>query len=222
MQKTKTLFDVIGPVMIGPSSSHTAGAVRLGLLAGKIYGKTPENVKFVLYNSFAKTGKGHGTDKGLLGGVLGFNVDDERIKNACEIARERVIAYEFEFREDNNRHPNSVEIIFENPDRMTLCGSSLGAGEVVINKINGYSFDIKGDFPTLVLIYRDKPGMVYRVSALIQGQDVNIATLHCDRSAKGEEASMGICLDSPLPDYVIRELQKIDEMYLIRNIEALD
>ena len=105
---------------------------------------------------------------------------------------------------------------------MTLCGSSLGAGEVVINKINGYSFDIKGDFPTLVLIYRDKPGMVYRVSALIQGQDVNIATLHCDRSAKGEEASMGICLDSPLPDYVIRELQKIDEMYLIRNIEALD
>ena len=222
MQKTKTLFDVIGPVMIGPSSSHTAGAVRLGLLAGKIYGKTPENVKFVLYNSFAKTGKGHGTDKGLLGGVLGFNVDDERIKNACEIARERGIAYEFEFREDNNRHPNSVEIIFKNPDRMTLCGSSLGAGEVVINKINGYSFDIKGDFPTLVLIYRDKPGMVYRVSALIQGQDVNIATLHCDRSAKGEEASMGICLDSPLPDYVIRELQKIDEMYLIRNIEALD
>ena len=222
MQKTKTLFDVIGPVMIGPSSSHTAGAVRLGLLAGKIYGKTPENVKFVLYNSFAKTGKGHGTDKGLLGGVLGFNVDDERIKNACEIARERGIAYEFEFREYNNRHPNSVEIIFENPDRMTLCGSSLGAGEVVINKINGYSFDIKGDFPTLVLIYRDKPGMVYRVSALIQGQDVNIATLHCDRSAKGEEASMGICLDSPLPDYVIRELQKIDEMYLIRNIEALD
>lgn len=218
MQKTKTLFDVIGPVMIGPSSSHTAGAVRLGLLAGKIYGKTPENVKFVLYNSFAKTGKGHGTDKGLLGGVLGFNVDDERIKNACE----RGIAYEFEFREDNSRHPNSVEIIFENPDRMTLCGSSLGAGEVVINKINGYSFDIKGDFPTLVLIYRDKPGMVYRVSALIQGQDVNIATLHCDRSAKGEEASMGICLDSPLPDYVIRELQKIDEMYLIRNIEALD
>lgn len=222
MQKTKTLFDVIGPVMIGPSSSHTAGAVRLGLLAGKIYGKTPENVKFVLYNSFAKTGKGHGTDKGLLGGVLGFNVDDERIKNACEIARERGITYEFEFREDNSRHPNSVEIIFENPDRMTLCGSSLGAGEVVINKINGYSFDIKGDFPTLVLIYRDKPGMVYRVSALIQGQDVNIATLHCDRSAKGEEASMGICLDSPLPDYVIRELQKIDEMYLIRNIEALD
>lgn len=222
MQKTKTLFDVIGPVMIGPSSSHTAGAVRLGLLAGKIYGKTPENVKFVLYNSFAKTGKGHGTDKGLLGGVLGFNVDDERIKNACEIARERGIAYEFEFREDNSRHPNSVEIIFENPDRMTLCGSSLGAGEVVINKINGYSFDIKGDFPTLVLIYRDKPGMVYRVSALIQGQDVNIATLHCDRSAKGEEASMGICLDSQLPDYVIRELQKIDEMYLIRNIEALD
>lgn len=222
MQKTKTLFDVIGPVIIGPSSSHTAGAVRLGLLAGKIYGEKPKNVKFILYNSFAKTGKGHGTDKGLLGGVLGLNVDDERIKNAYEIAKNEGIEYEFEFREDYNRHPNAVDIEFEAPVKMKVSGNSLGAGEVVINKINGYNFNINGDFPTLVLIYRDKPGMVYRVSALIQHQDVNIATMHCDRNAKGEEASMGICLDSPLPDYVIKELQKIDEIYLIRNIEAIE
>lgn len=222
MQKNKTLFDVIGPVIIGPSSSHTAGAVRLGLLAGKIYGQKPQKVKFTLYNSFAKTGKGHGTDKGLLGGVLGFNVDDERIKNAREIAQNEDVEYEFEYREDYNRHPNSVDIDFESPIKMRLSGNSLGAGEVVINKINGYSFNINGDFPTLVLIYKDKPGMVYRVSALIQHQDVNIATMHCDRNAKGEEASMGICLDSVLPDYVIEELQKIDEIYLIRNIEAIE
>lgn len=222
MKKTKTLFDVIGPVIIGPSSSHTAGAVRLGLIAGKIFGEKPQKVRFVLYNSFAKTGKGHGTDKGLLGGVLGYNVDDEKIKDSYKIAQNLSIEFEFEYRNDFNRHPNSVDIVFENAqNKMKISGNSLGAGEVVINKINGYTFNIDGDFSTLVLIYKDKPGMVYRVSALIQGQDVNIATMHCDRNAKGEEASMGICLDAPLPEYVVNELNKIDEIYLIRNIEAI-
>lgn len=221
MQKTKSLFDVIGPVIIGPSSSHTAGAVRLGLIAGKIYGEKPEKVKFILYNSFAKTGKGHGTDKGLLGGVLGFNVDDERIKEAFEIANEKNLSFEFEYLEDYNRHPNSVDIIFEGARKMSVSGNSVGAGEIIINKINGYSFNIDGDYPTLVLIYKDKPGMVYRVSALLQGQDVNIASMHCDRNARGEEASMGICLDSPVSENILAELNKIDEIYLIRNIEAL-
>lgn len=221
MQKTKTLFDVIGPVIIGPSSSHTAGAVRIGLIAGKIYGKKPKTVRFILYNSFAKTGKGHGTDKGLLGGVMGFNVDDERIKNAFKYALKTGIEFFFENREDYNRHPNSVDIIFDDGE-MKISGNSVGAGEVLVNKINNYSFNISGDYPTLILIYKDKPGMVYRVSALIQGQDVNIASMHCDRNAKGEEASMGISLDSPLPEYIINELNKIDEIYLIRNIEALE
>ena len=219
MEKTKTLFDVIGPVIIGPSSSHTAGAVRIGLLSGKIFGEKPDNVKFKLYNSFAKTGKGHGTDKGLLGGVLGFDVDNENIKNAFEIAGQRGIKYEYEYLEDLSRHPNSVDVIFNN-GKMEISGDSVGAGEVCINRINGYNFNINGDYDTLILIYKDKPGMVYRVTALIQGQDVNIASMHCDRHDKGKEASMGICLDSPLPEYIFRKLHEIDEIYLIRNIEA--
>ncbi len=219
MEKTKTLFDVIGPVIIGPSSSHTAGAVRIGLLSGKIFGEKPDNVKFKLYNSFAKTGKGHGTDKGLLGGVLGFDVDNENIKNAFEIAGQRGIKYEYEYLEDLSRHPNSVDVIFNN-GKMEISGDSVGAGEVCINRINGYNFNINGDYETLILIYKDKPGMVYRVTALIQGQDVNIASMHCDRHDKGKEASMGICLDSPLPEYILRKLHEIDEIYLIRNIEA--
>ena len=219
MEKTKTLFDVIGPVIIGPSSSHTAGAVRIGLLSGKIFGEKPDNVKFKLYNSFAKTGKGHGTDKGLLGGVLGFDVDNENIKNAFEIAGQRGIKYEYEYLEDLSRHPNSVDVIFNNGE-MEISGDSVGAGEVCINRINGYNFNINGDYDTLILIYKDKPGMVYRVTALIQGQDVNIASMHCDRHDKGKEASMGICLDSPLPEYILRKLHEIDEIYLIRNIEA--
>lgn len=219
MEKTKTLFDVIGPVIIGPSSSHTAGAVRIGFLAGKIYGEKPNYVKFVLYNSFAKTGKGHGTDKGLLGGVLGFNVDNENIKHSFDIVQKMGIKYEYVYTEDNARHPNSVDIIFDD-GKMEISGDSVGAGEVCINKINGYNFNINGDYDTLILIYKDKPGMVYRVTALIQGQDINIASMHCDRHDKGKEASMGICLDTPLSEYIIRKLQEIEEIYLIRNIEA--
>lgn len=221
MEKVKSLFDIIGPVIIGPSSSHTAGAVRIGNIAGKIFGEIPKKVKFRLYNSFAKTGKGHGTDKGLLGGVLGMDVDNECIKNAFNYAKKMNTAYEFEYFEDYNRHPNSVDITLEGTKKMEISGVSLGAGEVSITKINGYKFNINGDYDTLVLIYKDKPGMVYRVTALLQGQNLNIASMHCDRNAKGEEASMGLCLDAPVPDYILEELEKIEEVYLIRNIEVL-
>ncbi|MBS4759684.1 MAG: L-serine ammonia-lyase, iron-sulfur-dependent subunit beta [Clostridium sp.] len=223
MEKTKTLFDVIGPVIIGPSSSHTAGAVRIGLLAGKIFGECPVSVKFRLYNSFAKTGRGHGTDKGLLGGVLGLDVDNSDIKSAFELAKKLKVKYEFEYLEDYNRHPNSVDIILKGQTipMMEVSGVSLGAGEVKITRINGYKFNIDGDYNTLILIYKDKPGMVYRVTALLQGQNLNIASMHCDRNAKGGEASMGLCLDAPVSDYVIQELDKIDEVYLIRNLKVL-
>lgn len=222
MEKAKTLFDVIGPVIIGPSSSHTAGAVRIGYLAGKIFGHKPDSVDFRLYNSFAKTGKGHGTDKGLLGGVLGYDVDNERIKTAFEDAKKLKIKYKFEYLEDYNKHPNSADIIFEKDgSTMEISGISVGAGEVAITKINGYKFNINGDYDTLILIYKDKPGMIYRVTALLQGQNINIATMHCDRNAKGQEASMGICVDGQVSDYIINELEKIDEVYLIRNIEVL-
>ncbi len=223
MEKAKTLFDVIGPVMIGPSSSHTAGAVRIGYLAGKIFGERPDKVTFRLYNSFAKTGRGHGTDKGLLGGVLGYDVDNENIKNACNEADKLGISYNFEYREDYTRHPNSVDIILENSSigKMTISGISAGAGEVAITRINGYKFNINGDYDTLILIYKDKPGMIYRVTALLQGQDINIASMHCDRKAKGQQASMGICVDGCISDYIISELKKIEEVYLIRNIEVL-
>lgn len=221
MEKIKTLFDVIGPIIVGPSSSHTAGAVRIGLLAGKIFGEIPKKVKFKLYNSFAKTGKGHGTDKGLLGGVLGMDVDNESIKSAFSYAKKHKVEYEFEYAEDYNRHPNSVDITLEGSSKMEISGVSLGAGEVSITRINGYKFNINGDYNTLVLIYKDKPGMIYRVSALLQGQDINIASMHCDRNAKGHEASMGICLDGAVNKHILDELEKIEEVYLIRNVEVL-
>lgn len=221
MDKSASIFDIIGPVIIGPSSSHTAGAVKIGLLSRKIYRENPQKVKFVLYNSFAKTGKGHGTDKGLVAGILGMNMDDENIKNAFDIAKKQNLEYEFDYQDDFSRHPNSVDIIFYKPIPMTIKAESLGGGEARISYINQYNVDIRGDYYTLMLIYKDKPGMVFKVSNFIQQEKVNIASLNCDRAVKGEEASMCICLDSPLSEKALIELEKLDELFLFRNIEAL-
>lgn len=216
-----SIFDIITPIMVGPSSSHTAGAVRIGLLAGKIYGSNrPKKVHFKLYNSFAKTGKGHGTDKGLLSGVLGFNVDDVRIKDALQIAKDLGIEYSFEYAEDYNRHPNSVDITFSGDTEIKVSGDSLGGAEAVITNINGYQVNLRGDYHTLLLIYKDKPGMIYRVTTLIQDFDINIASMTCDREERGHNASMSICLDSPLTDEIINSIKNIKEIYLIRNIEV--
>lgn len=221
MQKKKSIFDILGPVIIGPSSSHTAGALRIGYLAGQIFGDVPKKVHFKLYNSFAKTGRGHGTDKALLAGVLGYGVDNPIIKNIFKIADEKKVKYSYEFLEDFSRHPNSVDIILENNEVIEISGASLGAGDIVIDGIQGYKFNINGNYPTLLLIYKDKPGMIYKVSVIIQDKNVNIASMTCERKAKGEEASMAICLDSPIGDDVLNELKKIDEIYFIRNLEVL-
>ena len=213
----KSLFSVISPIMVGPSSSHTAGAVRLGLMARNIYKNEFKEVKFVLYNSFATTGFGHGTDKGLLAGVLGYSVDDSSIKNIFDIVSN--IKYSYKYREDISRHPNSVDIIFDN--KMTVSGDSVGAGEIRINSINGFSVNINGAYDTLLLMYKDRPGMISTVSDIIQKQKVNIASLHCDRSSKGGDASMYVALDIPIGEDVVGQVQNIKDVYFVTNIRKL-
>lgn len=216
--KQISLFDIISPIMVGPSSSHTAGAVRLGLLAKNIYGLNPKKVTFKLYNSYAQTGKGHGTDKGLLAGVLGFGVDDIRIKNIFDLQESKEFEYNFEYLEDFNRHPNAVDFIFEGQQKMTISGDSVGAGNVEINKINNFSVKLSGEFDSLIVIYKDKLGVISKVSGLIQTEGVNIASLICDRTAKGEDASMCICLDAALNYSVIEKIKRIDDVYLVRQV----
>ena len=213
----KSLFSVISPIMVGPSSSHTAGAVRLGLMARNIYKNAFKKVKFVLYNSFAKTGFGHGTDKGLLAGVLGYSVDEICIKNIFDIVEN--IEYSYEYREDISRHPNSVDITFD--DKMTVSGDSVGAGEIRINNINGFSANIDGSYDTLLLMYKDVPGMISQVSDIIQKQKVNIASLHCDRSSKGGTASMYLALDIPVGDDVVDKVKQIKDVFFVTNIRKL-
>ena len=142
--KKSTLFDIISPVMVGPSSSHTAGAVRLGLLARNIYKNKPEKVIFKLYNSYAHTGKGHGTEKGLLAGVLGLSVDDRRIKDIfnSDIAKE--IEYEFEYCDNFKYHPNAVDMTFIGENNMFISGESVGAGEIAVRKINDFTVKLTG------------------------------------------------------------------------------
>ena len=213
----KSLFSVISPTMVGPSSSHTAGAVRLGLMARNIYKNEFKKVKFVLYNSFAKTGFGHGTDKGLLAGVLGYSVDEICIKNIFDIVEN--IEYSYEYKEDISRHPNSVDITFD--DKMTISGDSVGAGEIRINNINGFSANIDGSYDTLLLMYKDVPGMISQVSDIIQKQKVNIASLHCDRSSKGGTASMYLALDIPVGDDVVDKVKQIKDVFFVTNIRKL-
>lgn len=217
--KQTSIIDIISPVMVGPSSSHTAGAVRLGLLAKNIYNEIPDKVVFKLYNSYAQTGKGHGTDKGLLAGVLGLSVDDVQIKDIFDSEISKEFQYEFQFYEDFNRHPNAVDIIFEGRRNMVISGNSVGAGEVEITNIDGFSVSLTGKYNTLLLVYKDVPNMISRVTNSIH---VNIASFHCDRSAKGQEASMTICLDGEINQKVVDLLNLIEDVYMIRYIKKLE
>lgn len=213
----QSLFSVISPIMVGPSSSHTAGAVRLGLMARNIYKHSIKKVKFVLYNSFATTGFGHGTDKGLLAGVLGYDVDDSEIKNIFYKVKD--IEYSYEYVQDISRFPNSVDIIID--DKMKISGNSVGAGEILINGIDSFNVSINGDYDTLLMFYKDKPGMISKVSDIIQKHKINIATLHCDRSSKGGVASMCIELDIPAGEDIVESVKSLNDVFFVTNIRKL-
>lgn len=213
----QSIFSVISPIMAGPSSSHTAGAVRLGLMARNIYKNTFSKVKFVLYNSFATTGFGHGTDKGLLAGLLGYGVDDPLIKNIFDTVKD--VNYSYEYIQDISRYPNSVDIIID--DKMKISGDSVGAGEIRIIKIDDFSVNINGNYDTLIMIYKDKPGMISRVSNLIQNQKINIATLHCGRSSKGGVASMCIELDIPAGEEIVENIKVLKDVFFVTNVRKL-
>lgn len=218
--KQSTIIDIISPIMAGPSSSHTAGAIRLGLMAKNIYNGKIKSVTFRLYNSFALTGKGHGTDKGLLAGLLGLAVDDSRIKNIFNSDIAKQFDYNYEYSQDFNRHPNAVDFTIDGENgRMIISGESVGAGEIAIRKINDFTVKLTGKYNTLLLIYKDVPNMIARVTNAIH---INIASLNCDRYAKGEEASMSICLDGSVDDKVLDFLKNIENVYFVSYIKKLE
>ena len=192
-----SLLDIIGPVMVGPSSSHTAGACRLGLLARCLVGGTPERARVELHGSFARTGEGHGTDKAIVGGLLGFRPDDERLRTALEIAEREGLDYTFEKTTiAGDVHPNTARLTLSRQGReAVMVGSSLGAGRVLVTGIDGYPVEVSGNYHTIVLVAEDVKGSIARIAGILAEHELNIATLRLTRKERGGDAFMVIEID---------------------------
>jgi len=218
-----SLLDIIGPVMVGPSSSHTAGACRIGLLARCLVGGTPERGLLQLHGSFARTGEGHGTDKALVGGLLGFKPDDERLRTALQIAEKEGLDYRFEKTTiADAAHPNTVRITVHRGDTSsTLLGSSLGAGRILIQEIDGYPVEVSGSLDTLVLVAEDKKGSIARITSILAEHDVNIATLRLTRKERGGDAFMVIeCDEHPDAD-AAETIRRLDWVRWARSLDKV-
>ena len=204
-----SVFDVLGPNMIGPSSSHTAGAAVIAGLARKLIAPPLTRVEFTLYGSFAKTYRGHGTDRALLGGILGFATDDARIRDSFRLAGERGLAFSFATDENETElHPNTVDIRMENAAGrvMTVRGVSLGGGKVKIIRINGVKVDFTGEYSAVIVVHRDTPGVVAHITRVLSDHNVNIAFMRLFRESKGLTAYSIIESDGSLPDGISGQL----------------
>jgi L-serine dehydratase len=194
------LFDIVGPAMIGPSSSHTAGAVRIGQVVQSLLGQPVERANIGLHGSFAMTYKGHGTDRALAGGLMGLAVDDPGIRSSLAAAKERGIIIEFERVDIQGAHPNTALILAQGGGKsVEIRASSIGGGSIVVSGIDGIDVDFSGDEHTLIVRHRDAPGVIASVSSVLAWHGINIATMKVSRTAAGEKAIMVLELDA-LPD----------------------
>lgn len=196
------IFDIVGPVMVGPSSSHTAGAVRIGFVSRKLLGEPVKKVQLLLYGSFLATGKGHGTDRALVAGLLGMLPDDERVPFSFEEAQK--LEMEFSFGEANLKeaHPNSVLLKLEGVSgkKLEIIAASLGGGRMKICKIDGYEANFCAEYPTLIVQNLDQPGCVATVTTMLSELGINIATLQLYRDSRGGDAVMVVECDREVPE----------------------
>lgn len=206
------IFDILGPVMVGPSSSHTAGAVRIGLITKKLLGSVPVRADITLSGSFAATGIGHGTDKALVAGLLGMEPDNIQIPESFELARER--GMEFFFSKDNIRdaHPNTalLEVWDANGRTLKVQASSLGGGRIMINKLDGIEINVTGERPALIVHNVDQPGHVAEVTSLMAHKSINIATMNVYRDKRGGYAVMVLETDQNIPASAIEWLRRVE------------
>ena len=203
-------FDILGPNMIGPSSSHTAGALRIAFIAGKMVEK-PVSVRFVLYGSFARTYHGHGTDRALVGGILGYHPDDERIRDSFEYAKEAGLQFSFE--------ENFTD---ENGNEMSLRGKSIGGGNAVITRLNGVDVDLTGNYSTIVVQHIDKKGTLAFVTAVLSAYDLNIGSLRLYRESKGKMAYAIIEVDTTVSNQVVNALRGFEAVKNVLLVPAIN
>lgn len=219
-----TVFDLIGPIMVGPSSSHTAGAVRLGAMGRKILGGMPVEAEIILHGSFAETGKGHGTNLALVAGLLGMHTDDERIPQAFEIAQEEGLSFHFKSGNLGDVHPNTVKmnLVSQEGHTVEVMGSSIGGGRILIQGINEFQVEVMGDYHTLVVLQNDLPGVVAQVTSLIASTQINIAQMRVSREKKGAHALMIIETDQAIDPAALALMKKLPAVNQAMAIEPLE
>ncbi len=217
------LFDILGPVMIGPSSSHTAGAARIGRVARRLLGEMPKKARIGLYGSFAKTWQGHGIDRAILGGLLDMGVDDERLRSSRELAAAAGMEFEFTAIDLKNAHPNTVvlDLTGVSGAHVTVQAASVGGGNIRVQSLNGLEVGFAGDCTTIVIQHSDAPGVIADVSRLVAAAGLNIATMRVFRSEAGGPAAMALELDEEPPEGLIdglRSLNKIQQVTLLNKL----
>ena len=216
-----SIMDVIGPVRIGPSSSHTAGAARLGGAARALCGKTFNRAEFGLHGSFAKTYRGHGTDLALLAGIIGMSPEDGRIPDAFQIAAEQGLAWKFFEKQMEGVHENAVEIRLFDGEEQVLCmvGSSIGGGRIMINDLNGCRIDLSAELPAIVISHMDRKGMIHQITSVLLDEDMNVGTLKLTRNTKGEHALSIIEVDESVDDKILERLRRIPDVLSVQAVQ---
>ena len=216
------VFDILGPVMIGPSSSHTAGADRLGAMARVIFGRPPKKVRFLLHGSFAKTYRGHGTDKALVAGILELAPDDVRLRDALQIAKEAGLEATFESVDLGSVHPNTVQMILsDDQGSMVIQGASIGGGMIRISRINDFEVDLSGQYDSLLTIHLDKPGVVAAITGELANLKINIAFMSVFREGRGKRALMFVETDQPIPEAARQIVSRVEGLEKTIIIPAL-
>nr|WP_309099322.1 L-serine ammonia-lyase, iron-sulfur-dependent subunit beta [Fredinandcohnia onubensis] len=217
--KYRSVFDIIGPVMIGPSSSHTAGAARIGRVARSLFGREPKWANISFYGSFAETYRGHGTDVAIIGGLLDFDTFDERIKISLDIAKEAGIQIKFIEEEAVPEHPNTARVLIgDDKGELELVGISIGGGKIEITELNGFKLRLSGNHPAILVVHNDRYGAIAGVANVLAKYAINIGHMEVARKEKGMQALMTIEVDQNIEGPVLDELSTLPNIIKVAKI----
>ncbi|MBN3523960.1 L-serine ammonia-lyase, iron-sulfur-dependent subunit beta [Paenibacillus apiarius] len=218
--KYRSVFDIIGPIMVGPSSSHTAGAAKIGRLARSIFGREPKRVHISLYGSFAETYKGHATDVALIAGILDYDTNDPRLPQAPQYAAEAGIEVVITTEDAVPEHPNTACIkMSDERDEMEVAGISIGGGKVEITELNGFELKLSGQCPAILVLNHDRYGVIAGVTQILSGQHVNIGHMEVSRKEKGKMALMVIETDEKISESIIDEIRALTGVNRVLRME---